>query len=264
MIAFPHIDPVAISLGPLAVRWYGLMYVFGFAAAWWLGRMQTKRPNSPVTTEQFEDLLTWIIAGVILGGRVGYVLFYQLDYFLEKPLKIFAVWEGGMSFHGGLLGVTTVVILFALRHKIPLLSMGDFIAPLAPPGLFFGRMGNFMNQELWGRVTDAPWGVVFPAALPVGVPRHPSQLYEGVLEGLVLFVVLWTVALKTEKKGLVLGLFFTGYGLARFTVEFFRQPDAQLGFLAFNWLTMGQILSFPMILLGVLLMRRSCCSSCDL
>jgi phosphatidylglycerol:prolipoprotein diacylglycerol transferase len=244
----PGFDPVAISLGPLAIRWYGLMYLLGFAAGWYLGRRRTRQAWRGWTAVQLDDLVTWAILGVVLGGRLGYVLFYQPQIIWTDPLEIFAVWHGGMSFHGGLLGVVTACWMFARKNGKSLLEVGDFVAPLIPPGLFFGRLGNFINAELWGRVTDGPWGVVFPQAGPQ--PRHPSQLYEAGLEGLALFIILWVYSAKPRMQGRVGGMFLLGYGAFRFIVEFARQPDAHLGYIAFGWLTMGQILCLPMLLLG--------------
>ncbi|WP_415892766.1 prolipoprotein diacylglyceryl transferase [Neptuniibacter sp. PT8_73] len=245
------INPIALDLGPLQIHWYGLMYLIGFAAAWWLGVRRARLPGSGWTEEQISDLIFWGAMGVVLGGRMGYVLFYHLDRFLQDPLWLFAVWEGGMSFHGGLLGVIAAMYLFGRKHGKSLFTMTDFVAPLVPIGLGAGRIGNFIGGELWGRVTDGPWGVVFPRG--GDLPRHPSQLYEFALEGLVLFVVLWWFSSKPRPKMAVSGLFLLLYGLFRSLVEFVREPDAHLQFIAFEWLTMGQLLSLPMILLGVFL-----------
>jgi len=246
-----EINPIALDLGPLQIHWYGLMYLIGFAAAWWLGVRRARLPGSGWTEEQISDLIFWGAMGVVLGGRMGYVLFYHLDRFLQDPLWLFAVWEGGMSFHGGLLGVIAAVYLFGRKHGKSLFTMTDFVAPLVPIGLGAGRVGNFIGGELWGRVTDGPWGVVFPRG--GDLPRHPSQLYEFALEGLVLFVVLWWFSSKPRPKMAVSGLFLLLYGLFRSLVEFVREPDAHLQFIAFEWLTMGQLLSLPMILLGMFL-----------
>ncbi|WP_415904635.1 prolipoprotein diacylglyceryl transferase [Neptuniibacter sp. QD48_55] len=245
------INPIALDLGPLQIYWYGLMYLIGFAAAWWLGVRRARLPGSGWTEEQISDLIFWGAMGVVLGGRMGYVLFYHLDRFLQDPLWLFAVWEGGMSFHGGLLGVIAAMYLFGRKHGKSLFTMTDFVAPLVPIGLGAGRIGNFIGGELWGRVTDGPWGVVFPRG--GDLPRHPSQLYEFALEGLVLFVVLWWFSSKPRPKMAVSGLFLLLYGLFRSLVEFVREPDAHLQFIAFEWLTMGQLLSLPMILLGMFL-----------
>ncbi|WP_415889544.1 prolipoprotein diacylglyceryl transferase [Neptuniibacter sp. SY11_33] len=246
-----EINPIALDVGPLQIHWYGLMYLIGFAAAWWLGVKRARLPGSGWTEEQISDLIFWGAMGVVLGGRMGYVLFYHLDRFLQDPLWLFAVWEGGMSFHGGLLGVIAAMYLFGRKHGKSLFTMTDFVAPLVPIGLGAGRIGNFIGGELWGRVTDGPWGVVFPRG--GDLPRHPSQLYEFALEGLVLFVVLWWFSSKPRPKMAVSGLFLLLYGLFRSLVEFVREPDAHLQFIAFEWLTMGQLLSLPMILLGLFL-----------
>lgn len=242
------IDPVAIALGPLKVHWYGVMYLVGFAAAWWLGVRRARRPGSGWNQEQISDIIFWGAMGVVLGGRAGYVLFYNFERFLSDPLWLFAVWEGGMSFHGGLLGVIVVMYLFGRQHKKSLFEMTDFIAPLIPVGLGAGRIGNFIGGELWGRVTDQPWGVVFPRS--GDLPRHPSQLYEFFLEGVVMFVVLWWFSSAPRPRMAVSGLFLLLYGSFRSLVEFVREPDAHIMFLAFDWLTMGQLLSLPMIVLG--------------
>ena len=253
------IDPVAFRIGPVAVHWYGLMYVIGFVGAWMLGDYRARRPGSTWTKQDVSDLIFYGALGAILGGRLGSVLFYNFDYYLENPLEALFIWRGGMSFHGGLLGVALAVWLFARKTERRFLDVADFLTPLAPIGLCAGRIGNFINQELWGKVTDLPWGVVFRGAGPL--PRHPSQLYEAFLEGVVLFVVLWLVSARPRPTGMVLGLFLVGYGGFRFLVEFVRLPDANIGYLAFGWLTMGQLLSLPMALAGLLLIvwayRRS-------
>lgn len=249
MLTYPAIDPVAISLGPIQVHWYGLTYLVGFALAWWLARQRAQRIG--LTKDQIGDLLFYTAVGVILGGRLGYALFYHFDRVLADPLWLFKVWEGGMAFHGGFIGVAVAVWLFARKHKINWIQLGDFVAPFTPLGLGLGRIGNFINGELWGRVTDVPWGMVFPGAGPN--PRHPSQLYQFALEGLVLFALLWWFSKQPRPAGSVSGLFLIGYGLFRFMVEFTREPDAHLGLLL-GGLSMGQLLSLPMILAGVLLM----------
>lgn len=243
------IDPVLLDIGPLKVHWYGVMYLVGFTAAWWLGCVRARKPGAGWTEDQVSDLIFWGAMGVVLGGRFGYVLFYNFDQFLDDPLWLFAVWEGGMSFHGGLLGVITVLWVWGRKHNKSLLQMGDFVAPLIPIGLGAGRIGNFIGGELWGRSTDLPWGVIFPRAAD-GIARHPSQLYEFALEGLLLFVILWWYSNKPRPRMAVSGMFLLLYGVFRSVVELAREPDAHLGFLAFDWLTMGQILSLPMILVG--------------
>jgi phosphatidylglycerol:prolipoprotein diacylglycerol transferase len=254
MLIHPGFDPIAVSIGPLAVRWYGLMYLLGFAAGWWLGRLRARRAGSGWTEEQVSDLLFYVALGVVLGGRVGYVLFYTQQALLDDPLLLLRVWEGGMSFHGGLLGVTVAVWLFARRHHFGLFKVTDFVAPLVTPGLFFGRIGNFINGELWGRPTDVPWGMVFSNPGAGSLPRHPSQLYEAALEGLLLFLVLWSYSSRPRPTMAVTGLFLVGYGSLRILVEFTRQPDDHLGFVALDWLSMGQLLSLPMVVLGATLM----------
>ncbi len=251
----PNIDPVAVHLGPIAVHWYGLMYLVGFVGGWWWGRLRANRPGSGWRAEEIGDLTYYVALGAILGGRVGYVLFYNLSHYLQHPLEVFYIWTGGMSFHGGLLGVALAMWLYGRKTGRGFFAVTDFICPLAPLGLGPGRVGNFINQELWGKVTDLPWGVVFRTGGPL--PRHPSQLYEFALEGVVLFLILWWYTSKPRSVGATSGLFLICYGAFRFLIEFVREPDAQLGYLAFNWLTMGQVLSLPMIAIGVWLMRRA-------
>ncbi|HIF9093680.1 TPA: prolipoprotein diacylglyceryl transferase [Photobacterium damselae] len=246
-LTFPQIDPVLVQIGPLAIRWYGLMYLIGFAFAMWLANRRADQPGSGWTKDQVSDLLFAGFLGVVIGGRIGYVLFYNFDLFLANPFYLFKVWTGGMSFHGGLLGVITAMFWYGHKNGRTFFSIADFIAPLVPFGLGMGRLGNFINGELWGRVTDVPWAMIFPTGGPL--PRHPSQLYEFLLEGVVLFIILNLFIRKPRPTGAVSGLFLLCYGSFRFFVEFFRQPDAQLGFFD-GWLTMGQILSTPMILLG--------------
>ncbi|KAE9637482.1 prolipoprotein diacylglyceryl transferase [Aeromonas veronii] len=247
---FSQIDPVAFSLGPLSVRWYGLMYLFGFAFAMWLAGRRADAPNSGWTRNEVSDLLFYGFLGVILGGRVGYVLFYNFDLFLADPTYLFKIWTGGMSFHGGLIGVITAMIWFAHKTKRHFFTVADFVAPLIPFGLGVGRIGNFLNGELWGRVTDVPWAIIFPEAGPE--PRHPSQLYQFALEGVVLFIILNLFWRKNPPRGAISGMFLMFYGLFRFLVEFVRQPDSQLG-LYFQEISMGQILSTPMIIAGALM-----------
>jgi phosphatidylglycerol:prolipoprotein diacylglycerol transferase len=247
-LEFPQIDPVIFSIGPLSVRWYGLMYLIGFAFAMWWANRQATKPNSGWNKEEVSDLLFYGMLGVILGGRVGYVLFYQFSYFLENPLYLFRIDQGGMSFHGGTLGVITAICIFAWTRKKQLLAVGDFVAPLVPVGLLAGRIGNFINGELWGRTTDVPWAVVFPSGGPLA--RHPSQLYEAFFEGLVLFIILYVFTKKPRPAGSVGGLFLLGYGVFRFAIEYFREPDAHLGLFG-GFISMGQILSLPMIIAGL-------------
>jgi phosphatidylglycerol:prolipoprotein diacylglycerol transferase len=253
MLQHPQIDPVAIAIGPLKIHWYGLTYLVGFAAGWWLGRLRSRKPWSPVNEEQVGDLLFYLALGVILGGRFGYVIFYNFDVFLADPLWLLRVWEGGMSFHGGLLGVMLGMWWYGRKIGAGFWRMTDFVAPLVPVGLGAGRIGNFINGELWGKATDVPWGMVFPQA-PDALARHPSQLYQFALEGVLFFIILWWFSARPRPRMAVSGLFLICYGVFRFGVEFVRQPDAQLGYLAFDWLTMGQVLSLPMIIAGLLLM----------
>ena len=250
MLIHPNFDPVAFSLGPLKVRWYGLMYLCGFVAGWGLGRYRAARPGSGWTGQQVDDLIFYAALGVILGGRGGYILFYHFGAFLADPLLLLKIWEGGMSFHGGLLGVLLAMALYARKLGKGFFEVTDFIAPLVPPGLFFGRIGNFINGELWGRVSDVPWAMVFHTLGAGNQPRHPSPLYEAALEGVALFVILWLYSAKPRPTMAVSGLFLLCYGGFRFVVEFFRQPDAHLGFVAFDWLSMGQLLSLPMLIAG--------------
>jgi phosphatidylglycerol:prolipoprotein diacylglycerol transferase len=246
MWTFPGFDPIAVQLGPLAIRWYGLMYLVGFAGGWWLARRRAARPWSPVRPEQVDDLVFYVALGVILGGRLGYMLFYGFDQLVENPLNLFRIWEGGMSFHGGFLGVVAALALYARRLKVNVFDLTDFAAPMVPIGLGAGRIGNYINGELWGKVTDLPWAVVVN-----GEPRHASQLYEAFLEGAVLFTLLWWFSARPRPRLAVSGLFLLGYGCFRFAVEFVRVPDAHLGYLALGWVTMGQVLTLPMILGGL-------------
>lgn len=248
-MGFPNIDPIIFSIGPLAVRWYGLMYLLGFVCAYLVISRFSARRGLELSKEQLSDMLFYAVIGVVLGGRIGYTLFYNSSYFLSHPLEIFYIWEGGMSFHGGLLGVAAALLLFCRRRQFSPLIVGDVVAAAAPIGLGLGRVGNFINGELWGRVTDLPWAVVFPAAGPD--PRHPSQLYEAILEGPLLFCFLWYLHWRGARAGVPFFSFFLLYGLFRFLVEFVRQPDAHLGFL-WAGATMGQLLSVPMILFGLL------------
>jgi phosphatidylglycerol:prolipoprotein diacylglycerol transferase len=257
-LTFPVIDPIAIQIGPLAIRWYALAYLTGLLTGWWYVRHLARRTSASPTGDQVDDFLVWATLGVVLGGRLGYVLFYKPGYYLSNPLEILQVWHGGMAFHGGVLGVLAALFLFSRRHKLSFLRLADLVCAAAPLGLFFGRIANFINNELWGRqAPDVPWAMVFPGA--GDVPRHPSQLYEAALEGLVLFVVLhllWRVPAIRERQGFIAGAFLAGYGIARFIIEFFREPDSFLGTLAAG-LSMGQLLSLPMILLGLVVMGLS-------
>ncbi|MGD9386634.1 MAG: prolipoprotein diacylglyceryl transferase [Gammaproteobacteria bacterium] len=245
MIPYPNIDPVAVELGPLAIRWYGLMYIVGFAIAWTLARHRAKQPGSGWAAEQIDDLIFYCAIGVIVGARIGSILFYNFDGWLRDPLVLFRIWEGGMSFHGGLLGVLLAVWLYGRKLGKTFFEMTDFIAPLAPLGLACGRIGNFINGELWGKPTDLPWGFVVD-----GTARHASQLYQAGLEGVTLFLILWFYSGRRPPRMAVSGAFALGYGLFRFAVEFVRMPDAHIGYLAWGWLTMGQLLSLPLIVFG--------------
>ena len=288
MLFLDQFDPYAIrlptfsafgrSFDGVGIHWYGLMYLMGFLAAWWLGRRRVRAGRLPgVTAEGFGDLMFYGMLGVVLGGRIGYMVFYATSELLANPLSLFKVWEGGMSFHGGLLGVVVAMAWWSRRHALHVFDTVDFVAPLVPPGLFFGRLGNFINGELWGKPTGGDWGVVFPMSLPepwrsldaaslraafdagqlTVFARHPSQLYEAGLEGVVLFTVLWCFSRVPRHRYAVSGLFALLYGVFRFLIEFVRLPDADLGYLAFGWLTMGQVLSLPLIALGLFLLWKS-------
>ena len=254
MFLFPNIDPVALSLGPLQVHWYGLMYLIGFMGAWGLAQWRAHHYRLNWTSSQIGDLIFYAALGVILGGRIGYMVFYNSQTLIHTPWSLFKIWEGGMSFHGGFLGVFVAVWIFSRRFKKSFLEVADFTAPLVPLGLAMGRLGNFINGELWGRVTEVPWAVIFPAV--DDQPRHPSQLYELGLEGLLLFIIVWFYARKPRKPGRVAALFLIGYALCRIIAECFREPDVQLGFLAFGEVTMGQLLSIPMLVFGLWLFWR--------
>ena len=254
-LPFPMFDPIAISIGPFAIRWYALAYIAGIVLGWIYARkiLRTEKfwgGPAPISVAQFDDYVLWVTLGIILGGRTGYVLFYNLPHFIAHPLEIFQLWQGGMSFHGGFLGCVVAVLLFGWRNKVPVLSLGDVTCAVGTIGLLLGRLANFINSELWGRVTDVPWAFVFPTGGPL--PRHPSQLYEAALEGVLLFVVLTLMIRRgaLHRPGLIVGTFAIVYGLARIFSEFFREPDPQLGFL-WGGLTMGMLLSLPMIAAGV-------------
>jgi phosphatidylglycerol:prolipoprotein diacylglycerol transferase len=277
-MTFLHqIDPVLIELGPLKVHWYGLMYLLGFGVAWFLGRSRIRAGRMPGVSEQaYSDLLFYSMLGVIFGARIGYILIYDLSSYIADPAQIFKIWQGGMSFHGGLVGVLVASLWWARKHRMHYFDVVDFVAPLVPPGLGFGRLGNFINGELWGKYTEGGWGVVFPHAEPSlqgldsatlqalhdsgaldTLARHPSQLYQFTLEGVALFSVLWWFSRKPRRRYAVAGLFALLYGCFRFLVEFVRLPDEQIGYLAFDWLTMGQVLSLPLIALGLTLLWLS-------
>ena len=247
---FPNIDPVFLKLGPLHFRWYGLMYVLTFVISYFIMSSEVKRKNIKMTKEEVSDLLFYGALGVIIGARLGYILFYNLAVYINDPFKIFAVWEGGMSFHGGFIGLILAFFLFSRKKGLSFYEIIDMAAQCAPVGFLLGRIGNFINGELFGRVTTSSWGMIFPDGGPL--PRHPSQLYESFLEGIVLFVIVKTVALKSNTVGTAAWTLCAGYGLFRFIVEFFREPDAQIGF--FGQFTMGQLLSFPMLLVGTIML----------
>lgn len=253
MLAYPAIDPVALELGPLKIHWYGLTYLAGLAFAWWLAQRECRRPGSVWREAWVDDLIFYAAIGIVLGGRLGYILFYGTDRLLADPSWALRVWEGGMSFHGGLLGVIAAVYYLSKTRKVPLGDLLDFVAPLAPIGLALGRLGNFIGQELWGRAATVPWAMVFPND-PMQLPRHPSQLYQFGLEGVTLFAVVYWFTRQRRPRWSAAGLFALGYGCLRFLAEFFREPDAHLGFQAFGWMTRGQILCVPMILLGLYLL----------
>ncbi len=272
-LQFPNFDPIAFSIGPVSLHWYGAMYLFGVLGALYLAKRRANKPNSNWTSQQVENLLFWGFLGLFIGARLGYILFYNFDAFIDDPAILFKVWEGGMSFHGGLIGAICVIAIFAKKTKKTFMQVGDFVAPLVPIGLMFGRFGNFINGELWGRVTNSSIGMLFPTSTHADfmfvqshpewfslysqlngiLPRHPSQLYEMVFEGIVLFIILNLFIRKPRPTGSVSGLFLVCYGIFRFIIEFFRQPDEQLG-LFLNFISMGQILCLPMIIGGVLML----------
>jgi phosphatidylglycerol:prolipoprotein diacylglycerol transferase len=271
MLQFPGFDPIVLQIGPLAIRWYGLMYLIGFGGGWWLARRRARQPHAVCTVEQVDDLLFYVACGVILGGRVGYVLFYNFGQFMSEPLSIFKIWKGGMSFHGGMLGVALAVLIFAKKIGCRFWALMDFVAPVVTIGLCAGRLGNFINGELWGRPGDVPWAMQVNCAggqfddlcfrklgLPVGTewtpPLHPTPLYEALLEGVVLFILLWVYSAKPRPAMAVSGLFLVLYGVFRSTVEFVRLPDSHIDYLAFGWVTMGHVLTLPMIIGGAILL----------
>lgn len=252
MLTYPNIDPVAISIGPLDIHWYGIMYIIAFGGAWAMATYRAGKTPGQWTSEQISDLVFYGALGAVVGGRLGSVFFYNFDRLLENPLWLFQVWEGGMSFHGGLLGVLTAFYWYSRKLRRHWFDIMDFIAPFVPFGLGAGRVGNFIGGELWGRPTDVPWGMVFPHVDQQ--PRHPSQLYEIALEGVALFILVWWFSSKPRPRFAVSGVFGLGYGAFRFFIEFFREPDADIGYIAFNWLTMGQLLCLPMIGVGIVLL----------
>lgn len=251
MLIYPHINPIAFFIGPIPVHWYGLMYLFAFISAWILLTLRIKKSAFPrgFTSEELSDIIFYAACGVIIGGRLGYMFFYDFEGLKSNPLSLFEIWQGGMSFHGGMLGVMASLWILSRLLKKSFIDMTDFIAPVVPIGLAFGRLGNFINGELWGRATSVPWAMVFPNH--DHTLRHPSQLYEFLLEGCLLFLILWIYSRKPRPRYAVSGLFLVGYGLMRFLVEFFREPDIQLGFVAGGWMTQGQLLCLPMIIVGI-------------
>jgi phosphatidylglycerol:prolipoprotein diacylglycerol transferase len=253
MLPFPTIDPVAIKLGPIAIHWYGLAYLTGIGLGWWLLRRAADRSGSLWSRDDVADVVFFAAIGAVLGGRIGYALFYNFSDYLANPLSLLAVWRGGMSFHGGVIGFMIAIALFARARGRPFLAVTDFVLPVVPIGLFFGRIANFVNQELWGAPTTLPWGVVFTHPAAGGVARHPSQIYEALLEGVVLFFILRFVAARSTRTGAVSATFLLAYGIMRAGIEFVREPDQHIGYLAFGWVTMGQILSLPMLIGGLLI-----------
>ena len=253
MLAYPEIDPVALALGPIKIHWYGLTYLAGLLFAWWLAKRQCRRPGAVWREEWVDDLIFYAAIGIVIGGRLGYVFFYGFDRFIEDPLWALRVWEGGMAFHGGLLGVIAAVAYLSQTRQVAVGDLLDFVAPLAPIGLALGRLGNFIGQELWGRAATVPWAMIFPKD-PLQIPRHPSQLYQFALEGVLLFVIVYLFSRRPRPRWSVGGLFLLGYGLMRFTAEFFREPDSHIGIDAFGWMTRGQILCVPMIVMGLYLL----------
>ena len=251
MLTSPNIDPVAVHIGPIAVHWYGIAYIVGIVLGWWLLQLRAGRGQFDWSRDDVADVVFFAALGAVLGGRIGYILFYNFADYLSEPLSIFAVWRGGMSFHGGVLGFMVALAWFARRRQRAFLAVTDFVVPVVPVGLLFGRVANFVNQELWGAPTSMPWGVVFTNPAAGGIARHPTQLYEAGLEGVVLFLILWTLSRVPRARGLVSGVFLAGYGVFRCSIEFVREPDQHIGYLAGGWLTMGHVLSVPMIVGGL-------------
>ena len=248
MLTYPSINNIAIQIGSIKIYWYGILYLISFALAWWLAKVRSKKLNYHWDNEIISDFIFYCAIGVIVGGHLGYIVFYNLSGLLNDPWFIFKIWQGGMSFHGGLIGVVIALALLARKMKLPYIKMIDFATPLTPLGLALGRVGNFINSELWGRVTTVPWGMISQNG--GSLPRHPSQLYEAFAEGIVLFIIIWVYSSKPRPRGTTSGLFLCCYGIIRFVCEFFREPDLHLGFIASNWFTMGQLLSLPMIAIG--------------
>jgi phosphatidylglycerol:prolipoprotein diacylglycerol transferase len=252
MLTYPNIDPVAVAFGPFEVHWYGLMYLVAFGAGWWLGVIRTRREGTAWRRREIGDLVFYFALGAVLGGRIGYTLMYNLEGFLSDPLIMVRIWQGGMSYHGGMVGVFVAMWLYGRHTGRTFFQVTDFLAPLVPIGLGAGRLGNFINGELWGRPTELPWGMVFPWV--DALPRHPSMLYELFLEGVLFFIILWLFSSRPRPTMAVSGLYLLCYGIFRFLVEFVREPDAHIGYLAFDWLTMGHLLTLPMIAFGIAFM----------
>lgn len=252
MIPYPKIDPEIVRIGPFSIRWYGMMYLIGFLSSYLLVRYQVRKRNLPIPMAMIDSLYTYIILGLLIGARLGYAIFYNLPFYLKNPLEVLAVWHGGMSFHGGLIGCIVSGYIFSRRYRLDFWRLSDLVVVTAPIGLGLGRLGNFINGELFGRVTDVPWAMVFPEGGPL--PRHPSQLYEFLLEGVVLFLILWLLKEKITKRGYLSAIFLLLYGIFRFTIEFFREPDPQIGYIL-GFLTMGQALSTAMIIVGIIVLQ---------